>query len=126
MFLCYEYDLRWPVIADRYETSTSRSVEELMHRYYFIVSKLKSHRAVHSDFNNRSSASESFNIDYERARRKQQDLLFRKFAWFSNFVILHRTPAEEAEEARIREELKTIDAALKKLKKTVIHLQFND
>lgn len=79
MFLCYEYDLRWPVIADRYEASSPRTVEELMHRYYFIVSKLKSNRAVHSDFNNRNSASESFNIDYERARRKQQDLLFRKF-----------------------------------------------
>jgi DNA methyltransferase 1-associated protein 1 len=92
MFLCYEYDLRWPVIADRYESSSSspRPVEELMQRYYSIVSKLKSHRAVTApgtasagqpsttEFNNRNASSESFNIDYERARRKQQDLLFKK------------------------------------------------
>jgi hypothetical protein len=31
-----------------------------------------------------------------------------------------RTPAEEAEEVKIREELKSIDAALKKLKKTTV------
>jgi hypothetical protein len=100
LFLCYEYDLRWPVIADRYESSSSspRPVEELMQRYYFIVSKLKSHRALNAsgvspassatggapgqqtntDFNHRNASSESFNIDYERARRKQQDLLFKK------------------------------------------------
>lgn len=79
MFLCYEYDLRWPVIADRYESSSQRSVEELMNRYYFIVSKLKAHRNGQSDFTSKNTSSESFNIDYERARRKQQDLLFRKY-----------------------------------------------
>jgi DNA methyltransferase 1-associated protein 1 len=78
LFLCYEYDLRWPVIADRYEASSPRSVEELMQRYYFIISKLKSHRVGQSDFTSRNSASECYNIDYERARRKQQDLLFKK------------------------------------------------
>jgi hypothetical protein len=35
-----------------------------------------------------------------------------------------RTPAEEAEEVKIREELKTIDAALKKLKKTSVCISF--
>ena len=78
MLLCFEYDLRWPVIANRYEPTSPRTTEELMARYYFILSKLKALRSSQSDFTTRNMPYTSFNVEYERARRKQQDLLFHR------------------------------------------------
>jgi DNA methyltransferase 1-associated protein 1 len=78
MFLCFEYDLRWPVIADRYEPTSPRTTEELMARYYYVLSKLKANRAEQGDFSTRNMPYTSFNVEYERARRKQQDLLFHR------------------------------------------------
>jgi DNA methyltransferase 1-associated protein 1 len=34
MQLCAQYDLRWPVIVDRYTPTPPRTVEELQQRYY--------------------------------------------------------------------------------------------
>mmetsp|Transcript_22673 Transcript_22673/g.33138 ORF Transcript_22673/g.33138 Transcript_22673/m.33138 type:complete len:538 (+) Transcript_22673:120-1733(+) len=105
MYLCHRYDLRWPVIADRYEPTPPRTTEELMARYYFIVSKLKAQHSGQGEFSNRHQPCSVFNAEYERARRKQQDILF------------HQTFAQVEEEAKLREELKAVDAALKKIKK---------
>lgn len=106
MNLCYRYDLRWPVIADRYDSIPTRSTEDLQARYYSLIVRLRDARSSHADSMKRVEAHTSFDIEYERIRRMQQDLLFRK------------TREDEAEEARLRDELKAIDNNIKKLKKT--------
>jgi hypothetical protein len=48
MQLVYQYDLRWPVIADRYALTPLRSCEDLQERFYSILSILKVHRTTSS------------------------------------------------------------------------------
>lgn len=109
MNTCHEYNMRWPVIADRFEATCHRSTEDLMARYYFIATKLKTHRAEKRgvNFSNQVVPASTFDLEYERCRRKQQDRLLRM------------TEVEQAEEAALREELKTLDANIKKIKKTL-------
>lgn len=126
--LVHKYSLRWPVIIDRYDFS-SRLLEELQHRYYFIVSKLKEHRSsrlssvpvpennatttyVPPSFNPQDDHSIIFNFEHERRRRQQLELQF------------FRKKEEEIEEQQIKEELKAIDAILKRanIKKNVSNL----
>eukprot|EP00968_Pinguiococcus_pyrenoidosus_P023551 scaffold3870_cov246-Pinguiococcus_pyrenoidosus.AAC.5 len=40
MILCQRYDLRWPVIADRYTLTPLRAVEDMQKRYYDVVRAL--------------------------------------------------------------------------------------
>jgi hypothetical protein len=109
MSVCHDYNLRWPVIADRFEATSHRSTEDLMARYYFIVTKLKAHR--HEKRGGNSSAqvtpSASFDLEYERCRRRQQNLVFQM------------SRKDQAEEAALREELKALDASIKKIKKSL-------
>lgn len=109
MSMCHEYNLRWPVIADRFETTCHRSTEDLMARYYFVTTKLKASRNEKrgGNFSNQVVPSSIFDVEYERCRRKQQDLMMKM------------TPAEQAEEAALREELKGLDASIKKIKKSL-------
>eukprot|EP01039_Chlorochromonas_danica_P003924 gene3922-4288_t len=95
--LCIQYDLRWPVIYDQYPsnmTTSQRSIEELMARYYFIAQR----------YNNPYA---SFDLEKEKKRRFIQDQLFK------------RTREDEIEEMAIKEELKSIEAMIKKSKKQV-------
>lgn len=105
MYICAEYDLRWPVIVDRYTPTPPRTTEELMGRFYFVSSKIKAVRTGMNDFTVKNSNTSVFDFEYERLRRVQQEALYR------------RTPEEDAEEIRLKEELKNVDAALKRLKK---------
>ena len=75
--LCQTYDLRWPVIADRYSLQPFRRLEELQDRYYNIVAKLSALRDGH-DCSSADNANPYFNVDVEKARRIQQELLFYK------------------------------------------------
>lgn len=109
MAACHAFNLRWPVIADRFEATSHRSTEDLMARYYFIVTKLKQQR---SDKRGGSLSSQivpatTFDVEFERCRRKQQDLL------------LQLSPEEQAKEAALREELRSLDASIKKIKKSL-------
>ncbi|KAJ1436881.1 hypothetical protein B484DRAFT_428465, partial [Ochromonadaceae sp. CCMP2298] len=135
----HRYDLRWAVVADRVG---GRAVEELQARYFSVRAKLAATRtgqgqgtgvgaalsselagasvgaSVGAGASATSSASSSasagplgtadpsgFNLAMERKRRRQQDMLFTK------------TKEDEEEELGLREELRAIDAALKKNKK---------
>jgi DNA methyltransferase 1-associated protein 1 len=78
MDICYQYDLRWPVVADRYALLPSRTTEALMHRYYSIMEKIRAHRLNQDEINARIESFTAFNVKHEIQRRKQQEALFRK------------------------------------------------
>ena len=76
--ICYRYDLRWPVIVDRYECEPGRPLDDIMNRYYFIVSKLKASRTGVPVSVIKAENHVSVDLDYERSRRSNQEILFRK------------------------------------------------
>mmetsp|Transcript_103772 Transcript_103772/g.203503 ORF Transcript_103772/g.203503 Transcript_103772/m.203503 type:complete len:560 (+) Transcript_103772:51-1730(+) len=103
---CHQYDLRWPVISDRVSLSTPRAVEDMQDRYYSVRATLLAKRQEQAGIASAVAAvPTAFNVAQERKRRRAQDMLFKK------------TKEDEAEESQLREELKIIDAALKKNKK---------
>lgn len=79
--LCFTYELRWPVITDRYTLLPARRTEELQDRFYFMIGKLQAHRRGAS--NDGDTHSSHFNIDIEKTRRIQQELMFHKYAYFN-------------------------------------------
>ena len=81
--VCHQFDMRWPVIADRIELSIPRPVEEMQARYYAVRMILKTKReqqltgtaAVKTEG---EVISSGFNLEQERKRRHAQDMLFKK------------------------------------------------
>ena len=78
MFLCLKYDLRWPVIVDRYSLLPPRTTEELQERYYGIVTAVKINSASASESQARNEAFTSFDVEYQKMRRCQQEYNYRK------------------------------------------------
>lgn len=72
-----------------------------------MVAKLRSARTGISDEQVKMEQFATFDFAYERSRRQQQEILYR------------RTKDEEEEEEKLREELRTIDNSIKKLKKMI-------
>lgn len=118
MSVCHEYNLRWPVIADRFESTSHRPTEDLMARYFFITARLKAHRNekrggnyshTHSSGSSagHSLPASTFDVEYERCRRKQQDMSYRLSA------------EDQAEEAALRDELKQLEGSIKKIRKSI-------
>jgi DNA methyltransferase 1-associated protein 1 len=107
MSLCHKFDLRWPVIVDRYSLQPPRTCEDMQERYYSVQAMLRARRTGTTDIMARTSeASTAFDVCQERTRRHQLDLQF------------HKSKEDEAEEADLMKELKTLDACMKKFKKT--------
>lgn len=106
MKIAYKYDLRWPVIADRYNSITPRTVEELQARFYSIVYLIRNHRNGPSDSSGGKESVVVYNIEQEKQRRLQQDMLFRKVS----------KKDEDAEEVKIKEESKSSEITIKKKK----------
>ncbi|KAJ8599373.1 hypothetical protein CTAYLR_007039 [Chrysophaeum taylorii] len=109
MDLCYQLDLRWPVIVDRYLPVPSRPLEQLQARYYFVAHAL--HEARSTSVGDVaalgiSSRSKHFDAQYEEKRRRQLHAAFC------------RTRAEEAEEKALRDELKAVELESRRLKKS--------
>ena len=101
MYICYKYDLRWPVVADRYTLTPTRRTEDIQERYYSIVTKIRSHRTSKGETSIKHESQTVFDLDAERNRRLQQECQFKK------------TKSDEAEEMKLREELKMIDNVLR-------------
>jgi DNA methyltransferase 1-associated protein 1 len=110
MYICYKYDLRWPVISDRYMLIPLKKIEDIQERYYKIVTKIRAHRVNKAEFSTKNEPVTIFDCETERSRRKQQECLFQK------------TKSEEGEEVKLREELKMIDAVLRSKKEKVAKL----
>ena len=112
--LARRLDLRWPIVADRYELMPQRSIAQLQHRYYDVVARL--HDAKHHDpslaFAAEGAASASgagdsfkFNLEYETKRRAQRDA-----EWT-------RSAEDEHEERELRVQLRKVGAVLKRRQK---------
>jgi DNA methyltransferase 1-associated protein 1 len=78
MYLCSQYDLRWPVISDRFSMTPARATEDLQFRYYSVLAKLRSVRLTEDENNAKAESFTSFEYDQERKRRYQQEVIFRK------------------------------------------------
>lgn len=80
MELAFKYDLRWPVITDRYALLPPRTLDDLMSRYFFVVSKLKASRTGATDAIIKSEGVHiDIDLEYEKLRRANQEILFRKY-----------------------------------------------
>ena len=113
MRLCHKLDLRWPVIADRYAQTPPRPIEQLQQRYYTVAHTLLVVRTGTSSVSDDTivalginANSKRFNLEYEEQRRQQLQALFE------------RTRHEELAEVKLRDELKAVEAELRKLKKS--------
>ncbi len=104
MYLCLKYDLRWPIIVDRYTLTPPRTTEQLQERYYGIVSRIKAHRAGATEAQMTNESYTKFDVSFQKARRTQLELALRKLK------------GDEEEEVALKEELKNIDAELKRRK----------
>jgi len=153
--LAKRYDLRWPVIFDRWSRKPDRRVEELQHRYLTVAQALlrSRHRRYASEATSAQqqqrqqqqqqqqqgggglgvggagraggedpvaaaaiearaaalgvSLTAKYSLAYEEARRAQLEALWS------------RPKEDDKSEAELKEELKQVDAELKRLKKVI-------
>jgi hypothetical protein len=77
---CYRFDLRWPIIADRVQLSSKRTLDAMQARFNSAVTAIKHHR-TYSDttaVGDGAVVVEDGNEgDRERFRRMQQDIVFK-------------------------------------------------
>ncbi len=111
--LCRRFDLRFPVIQDRWDRvsyKTPRSIEDLKERYYGICEKLES---VRPDPARVAAGGKvfSYDADHERRRKEQLNRLY------------NRTPEQVEEEEMLKNELKKIEARKKEREKKTQDLQ---
>ncbi|XP_046387769.1 DNA methyltransferase 1-associated protein 1 [Ischnura elegans] len=106
MDLCRRFDLRFPIIHDRWDRShfPERSVEDLKERYYEICSLLAVMRG-------QETKTYVFDADHERRRKEQLRRLFE------------RTPDQIEEEQTLLNELRKIEARKKEREKKTQDLQ---
>eukprot|EP00903_Cladosiphon_okamuranus_P018219 g16758.t1 len=106
-----KYDLRWPVVKDRYKCIPDRPVQELQQRFYDVANRLQTVRRTASNGAGGGSlltmpGLTAFNATHEAERRQQLEVQFNK------------TRQNEEEEGKLREELKSIDQQIKKLRQS--------
>ena len=115
--LVRRYDLRWPVIADRFELKPPHSYEDMKLRFYTVTTRVIAARMRNPNFvapsrgiRNADSiaalapyAGYSYKPDAEQRRRRQLDAAFR------------RTNESIGEERDLLRELKAVELAMKKL-----------
>ncbi|KAI8803022.1 hypothetical protein BJ742DRAFT_830955 [Cladochytrium replicatum] len=92
---CKKYDLRWPVIHDRYEFSggAARSMEDLKERYYFIATEMLKLKPSDEETKQLIEAY-AYDKDREVQRKRNLELLY------------HRTPEQIMEEEALAYELR--------------------
>lgn len=104
MTIVYRYDLRWPIIADRYCSIKNRTIEELQARFYSVVYLIRNHRNGPTESTGAKESTVLYNIEQEKQRRLNQDMLFRK------------ANDDDSEEVKIKEESKGGEIPIKKKK----------
>ena len=78
LHICHRYDLRWPVIVDRYSPLPPRTTDDLQARYYEVIGKLRESKTILTESMKRVESHSVFDPEYEHSRRMQQELIFRK------------------------------------------------
>lgn len=96
--LCQEYDVRFPVVWDRFMTALGpsapqRDVEALKIRYYGVVNKLAAARGMPESCVERAFV---YDAEHESRRKKQLEML------------MNRTPAQVHEEEMLKQELRRL------------------
>ncbi|KAK7074176.1 DNA methyltransferase 1-associated protein 1, partial [Halocaridina rubra] len=104
--LCSRFDLRWPVILDRWP-HTSRSMEDLKERYYNVTNTLKKIGNISGP------EGKIINYDADHERRRKQQLI----------KLWERTPKQIEEEQQLINELRKIEARKKEREKKTQDLQ---
>lgn len=99
MELCAAYDLRFVVIADRWEMPRARSIEDLKARYYAICRRLIRNRVAIEDVDARQQLLATYQYDKPREVERKR-MLARLF---------QRTPAQLAEEEALYVEARRIE-----------------
>ena len=112
MDLAQRFDLRFIVMADRWDTNTftSRTVEDLKERYYNIVDKLE---RVHGGATGAQEQKKTFVYDADHERRRKEQL--RR--------LYNRTQDQLDEEEMLKNELRKIEARKKEREKKTADLQ---
>lgn len=105
---CRQYDLRFPIIWDRYEfpNGKPRSMEDLKARYYSICRALMELRTPHS----KMTPSQAYTFELMKFD-KEQEVLRKRMAERQFF----RTPQQIQEEERLLAELKRIVSCQEKM-----------
>ena len=108
MDLCNQFDTRFIIIQDRYDSDKfrHRSIEDLKERYYNIVATLQ-----HVRSGNTGEPPKLYDAAHERKRKEQLERLW------------NRTPEEVKEEERLVEELKKIETRKREREKKAQDLQ---
>ncbi|MBW0493378.1 hypothetical protein O181_033093 [Austropuccinia psidii MF-1] len=103
--LLHAYDLRFPVVHDRYDfLGNERSVDDLKARYYSICQKLIHHRHNTADENTKKHLTQNYNFDKQREIERKSHLQ----------SLLNRTPAQLAEEEFLYVETRRLEQNLLK------------
>ena len=106
--LCERFDLRWPVIHDRWPTHLSpRSIEDLKERYYETTNVIKKVRSLSGP----EGKIVHYDSDHERKRKRQLTKLWG------------RTSSQLEEEQQLLAELRKIEARKKEREKKTQDLQ---
>jgi len=105
--LARQFDLRWPLVYDRWPLRPVHTIEDMKQRFYTVTVRIIEARKAGRGSYPVSTVSQlklydrfEYSSERDQRRRKQLDLAFR------------RTSAEIAEEISLRAEIKAIDAAL--------------
>uniref|UniRef100_F1KXY2 DNA methyltransferase 1-associated protein 1 n=1 Tax=Ascaris suum TaxID=6253 RepID=F1KXY2_ASCSU len=102
--LCTRFDLRWPIIVDRWEGSTRRTMEEMKERFYNAVNELNS---------SRDPSAELLCYDAEHEKRRKEQLIKQ---W-------NRTPQEIEEEEMLIAEMRKIEVRKRERERKAQDLQ---
>jgi len=103
--LCRRFDLRWPVIADRFPEG--RTMEQLKERYYDMCRALLQARSeAGTDYSEHPLAKFKFDAKHERERKAEFERLYS------------RSDQEVRDELRRLEQAKSLEVKMKAQKKT--------
>ena len=105
--LCRRFDLRWPVIHDRFVSATPKPMEQLKERYYGICNQLLAARAEAGEAEAAGHPLLKYKFDprQERERKAEFERLY------------HRSAQEVRDEVQRLEQAKALEAKLKLQKK---------
>ncbi|CAG8508096.1 746_t:CDS:10 [Ambispora leptoticha] len=105
--LCRKYDLRFLVIADRYEwPNKRRTMEDLKERYYYVTKEINTSRA-NAGGGSKDNISSIYNFDKAREIERKKNLEY----------LFNRTPEQIKEEEVLLQEYERIEQNEKKFSK---------
>jgi len=112
--LCERFDLRFPVILDRFESQTEKTMEDIKDRYYKIMKKLIEIRNNPNDSGDHNYTAELAKFDYDKEREIQRK---------AQLELLHNRTVEQVKEEEILLiEARKIEQNSKKLLKDRQHV----